>query len=288
MPLSARTPSGLAYDVIDLAPPWAAGHAPIIFHHGIGTDRHVWTDWLPAIVTRHKVLRFDTRGYGLSAVPPENHRWTLDASLADLMEIVALAGEGPVHLVGESFGGTVALAAAIRHPHKVASVTVSNAAFKGAGIAEVPGWREAFARRGMPAWSGDMMAKRFIPDALDENRAAWFRAVQDKSPAHVTAGLGELLAATDLGPELNKLKAPLLILMPDRSPFVTARMGVDLLERIPHADLAMIPASRHGLPFSHGRECGERLARHLESVEAGSASAAQSGQADRSREHASR
>lgn len=268
MPASARTSTGLAYDTIDLVPPWAAGPAPVVFHHGIGTDRHVWTDWLPSIVTRHKVLRFDTRGYGASAVPPESHRWTLESSLADLMEIVALAGEGPVHLVGESFGGTVALLAAIRHPARVASVTISNAAFKGSGIAEVPGWREAFARRGMPAWSGDMMAKRFVPGALDEARAAWFRSVQDRSPAHVTAGLGELLAATDLGPELEKLKTPLLILMPDRSPFVTARMAVDLLERVPHAALAMIPGSRHGLPFSHGKECGERLSQHLGTVEA--------------------
>jgi pimeloyl-ACP methyl ester carboxylesterase len=268
MPEPARTSTGLAYDTIDLVPPWAEGRAPVVFHHGIGTDRHVWTDWLPAIVTRHKVLRFDTRGYGASSVPPESHRWTLEASLADLMEIVALAGGGPVHLVGESFGGTVALFAALRHPARVASVTVSNAAFKGAGIAEVPGWREDFARRGMPAWSADMMAKRFWPGALDEARSDWFRSVQDKSPAHVTAGLGELLAQTDLGPELGRLRAPLLILMPDRSPFVTARMGVELLEHVPHAALAMIPGTRHGLPFSHGRDCGEHLARHLEAVEA--------------------
>lgn len=263
-----RTPSGLTYDVINLTPPWATDKGTVIFHHGIGTDRHVWTDWLPSIVTTHGIIRFDTRGYGASAVPPESHRWTLESALADLMEMVEIAGPGPVHLVGESFGGTVALAAAIRHASRIASVTVSNAAFKGAGIAEVPGWREAFARDGMPAWSGDMMAKRFQPDALDERRYAWFRGVQDKSPAHVTAGLGELLAATDLGPELPQLKAPLLILMPDRSPFVTARMGVDLLERVPHARLAMIPSARHGLPFSHGRECGERLAAHLAVVEA--------------------
>ncbi|MGE0700749.1 MAG: alpha/beta fold hydrolase [Hyphomicrobiaceae bacterium] len=271
MPAPARTASGLAYDVIDIVPPWSKGR-PIVFHHGIGTDRHVWTDWLPAVVTGHKIVRFDTRGYGASDVPPLDHRWTLEASLADLMEMVDLAGPGPVHLVGESFGGTVALAAAIRHPARVASVTVSNAAFKGSGIAEVPGWREDFARRGMPAWSGDMMPKRFVPGALDDARAAWFRAVQDRSPAHVTAGLGELLAGTDLGPELGRLKAPLLVLMPDRSPFVTARMGVELAERVPHADLAMIPGTRHGLPFSHGGECGARLAAHVGRTEAGGAS----------------
>lgn len=268
MTASRRTPSGLAYDIIDLVPPWARGHAPVVFHHGIGTDRHVWSDWLPALVTKHRVVRFDTRGYGESEVPPEDHRWTLEASLADLMEMVALAGDGPAHIVGESFGGTVALLAAIRHPEHVASVTVSNAAFRGGRIIEVPGWREEFARKGMPAWSGEMMQKRFWPGALDDARADWFRSVQDRSPAHVTAGVGDLLAATDLGAELEGLKPPLLILMPDRSPFVTARMGVDLLERVPTANMAMIPRTRHGVPFSHGRECAERLVGHIDAVEA--------------------
>ena len=93
--------------------------------------------------------------------------------------------------------------------------------------------------------------------------------MQDLSPAHVTVGLGELLAATDLGPDLSAIVAPMLILMPDRSPFVTARMGVELAEAVPHAELAVIPGTRHGLPFSHGRECGSRLADLLERVEAG-------------------
>ncbi len=268
MPSPTRTPSGLAYETIDIVAPWLQGRHPIVFHHGIGTDRHVWSDWLPSVVTRHKVMRFDTRGYGQSAVPPESHAWTLDGALADLMEVIDVAGSGPVHLVGELFGGTAALLAAIRHPERVASVTVANTAFRGGAIADVPGWRAAFAEEGVEAWSRRMMAKRFHDEALSDAQRRWYQAVQDRSPAHVTVGLGELLARTDLGPELPRIKAPLLILMPDRSPFVTARMGIDLLEAVPHADLAMVPHSRHGLPFSHGAECGARLARHLENVEA--------------------
>lgn len=264
----ARTSSGLAYEIIDIAAPWSRDTGTVIFHHGIGTDRHVWTDWLPSIVTTHRVIRFDTRGYGQSSVPPEDHEWTLDGALSDLMEIVDVAGPAPVHLVGESFGGTAALLAAIHHPDRVTSVTVSNTAFRGDSIADVPGWRNAFAKQGVVSWSGDLMKKRFHDDALDAARRTWYRSVQDRSPAHVTVGLGELLARTNLSPDLDRIKAPLLILMPDRSPFVTARMAVDLLEAIPHADLAMIPHARHGLPFSHGAECGARLAQHLAQAEA--------------------
>lgn len=268
MPYLRQSESGLAFETIDLTPPWMRDRRPIVFHHGIGTNRQIWTDWLPSVVTRHRILRFDTRGFGDSAVPPENHIWRMEAALADLMEMVAMAGAEPVHIVGESLGGTVALLAAIRHPAKVASVTVSNTAYRGAGIAGVAGWREAFARQGSEVWSREMMPKRFAAGALDQAHHDWFHGVQAKSPAHVTAGLGEMLAAADLGPELAKLKAPLLILMPDRSPFVTAPMGVELAQLVPHAELAMFPGTRHGLPYSHGADCAALLARHLDRVEA--------------------
>lgn len=259
----AKSPSGLAYDTIDLVAPWRRGREPIVFHHGIGTNRHVWTEWLPPVLDSHRVVRFDTRGFGQSAVPPDDHRWTLEGALADLMEMVTVAGGQKAHLVGESFGGTVCLMAAGRYPDRVATVTVSNTAFKGSGIAHVGGWRADFERRGAEAWSRDMMDKRFVDGALDNEKWSWFHSVQAQSRPHVTAGLGELLAGTDLTAELARIKAPLLILMPDRSPFVTARMGVELAEHVPHAELQVMPGSRHGLPFSHGAACGAALASHI-------------------------
>lgn len=73
----AKSASGLAYDTIDLVAPWRQGREPIVFHHGIGTNRHVWTAWLPPVLDSHRIVRFDTRGFGRSSVPPDDHRWTL-------------------------------------------------------------------------------------------------------------------------------------------------------------------------------------------------------------------
>jgi hypothetical protein len=41
MPVTQKTPCGLAWDAIDLVLPWIEGTLPVVFHHGIGTDRHV-------------------------------------------------------------------------------------------------------------------------------------------------------------------------------------------------------------------------------------------------------
>ncbi len=265
---SLRTARGLSYSITDLTPPWSRASRPVVFHHGIGTNRDIWSGWLPALAGSRHCIRFDTRGYGQSVVPPRDHKWSMEEMLEDLMEVVALA-QGPVHLVGESLGGTVVLLAAIRHPDKVASATVSNTAIKGAGIQHVKAWRDEFRKAGVRAWSRTMMERRFVQGVLNEAQRSWFETEQDKSPEHVTVGLGEMLAAADLTPELAKLKCPLLILMPDRSPFVTARMGVDLLELVPQAELAVFPGARHGLPFSHAAECAARTASFIERAERG-------------------
>ncbi len=272
-----RSNRGLGYTKVDIRPPWVMEASSVVFHHGIGTNRDIWAGWLPTIAAERACLTFDFRGYGQSDMLAVDHAFNLDDLVADLMEMAAAASPKPIHLVGESFGGTVVLAAAARHPDRVASATVSNTAFKGMGIQHVGGWRAAFRQSGVTSWSRDMMLKRFVPGVLGEAQQAWFQAQQDKSPEHVTVGYGELLAATDLTSELARIKCPLLILMPDRSPFVTARMGVELAEHVPHAELVVFPGVRHGLPFSHAQVCSRRLAEFLGRAERGATGKARLG-----------
>lgn len=264
-----RTARGLAVSVADLTPPWARSSRPVVFHHGIGTNHDIWAGWLPRIAASRRAVTFDMRGYGQSDVPAKDHKWAMDEMLADLMHVAEVAGQGPVHLVGESLGGTVVLLAAIRYPDRVASATVSNTAFKGSGIQHVKAWRDEFRKAGVRAWSRTMMERRFVSGVLNEAQRSWFETEQDKSLDHVTVGLGEMLAAADLTPELPKLKCPLLVLMPDRSPFVPARMATELIDLVPQAELVMFPGVRHGLPFSHAVECADRTAAFIERAERG-------------------
>jgi len=64
-----RPGGSLYFEVIDATPPWA-GEAPlIVFHHGIGATAEVWAEWLPALLDRYRVARFDMLGFGRSGVP---------------------------------------------------------------------------------------------------------------------------------------------------------------------------------------------------------------------------
>src|SRR5262245_8362425 len=269
MPTTAR---GLHYEVTDLRAPWLkekrAGR-PVVFHQGVGACLDIFVDWLPIVATRHPVARFDMRGFGRSVVPPESHEWTMPELIADLLEVAETAfGGEPVHVMGESIGGTIALAAALRHASRFASVAMSNAAIKGGQIAHAPGWRAEIARIGIKGWSDRLMEMRFLPGAIAPEAHAWFADVQERSPAHVVIGLGELLVGTDLTARLAGFKLPLLLMMPDRSPYVSLTQASTMAELVPQAEIAVFPGARHGLPLSHGKEAAATLLAFLARVEA--------------------
>jgi 3-oxoadipate enol-lactonase len=187
------TADGIHYVTNDLRPPWVTSGLPVIFNHGIGTNHDIWAEWVPVIAARHPVVRFDMRGFGQSAIPPEHHKWSMDEMVKDLWDVADTTRAGKVHLVGESFGGTIALAAAVARPQRVASVTISNATFKGAGVGQLQYWKDQFAEGGTAGWSERMMVHRFVRGVGDPRALAWFAREQATTRPHVALGFGTLL-----------------------------------------------------------------------------------------------
>ena len=128
------------YEVIDLVTPWRAARETIIFHHGIGASPGIWQEWLPELIDGYRIVRFDMRGYGRSYIPPAGETWSSEAFVDDLLAVADAAGVDKAHLVGESIGGTVALGFTLRNPQRVATLTISNGADRGAPLQKVNEW----------------------------------------------------------------------------------------------------------------------------------------------------
>lgn len=260
------TPDGpLHCEVIDITAPWVENPQTILFHHGVSTTGAIWSEWLPQLVDRYRIVRFDTRGFGRSAVPGPGFAWTMDGLVADALAVAGAAGAGRFHCVGESIGGTVALALASRHPDRLLSLTVSNGAHRGTAVQNVRGrWDRRIADDGQEAWADEMMGRRFFPGALSEAKHRWFAREHATCSAQVTLGLANLLLETDLAPEVGGIRMPVLLLSPDASPFIPPSAMCDLHAALPDSELQVFARSRHGLPLSHGRECAAALRSFLD------------------------
>ena len=96
----------------------------VVFVHGSGPGVSAWANWRPnlqAIADRGlRCLAPDMAGFGYSGAPPglafSRDGWV--AHLAGFIDALVPAGE-KVSIVGNSFGGAIALAYAIRFPERV-------------------------------------------------------------------------------------------------------------------------------------------------------------------------
>lgn len=265
MPLVATPHGTLHYDTLDLVAPWQRPRLPILFHHGIGASAGMWAGWRPALADAHRLVTFDMRGYGRSTVPAADFSWSLDLLVDDLFAVADAAGLPRFHLVGESIGGTVALAAALARPERIATLTVSNGAHLGASIQRVEAWRRQLDEGGSKGWSDAFLRDRFHDNALSAERRAWFAAEQEKWPRDSILNALGVLIGTDLTPRLSDVKCPTLLLHPDGSPFIPVSIMAALHEGLPDSELNVFGRSRHGLPFSHAAQCAQALRTFLDS-----------------------
>lgn len=106
----------------------AAVGETVVFVHGLGTDSlasfHL-TLATPVAAAGYDVLTYDLRGHGRTERPSVGY--SLDHFVADLLALLDQLDLDRVHLVGNSFGGTIAFSFAAAHPGRVASIVAIEA-----------------------------------------------------------------------------------------------------------------------------------------------------------------
>ena len=116
------TARGLRFNVVRMG----AGARQLVLIHGLVLDSHAsfYLSVAPALGKQARVLLYDLRGHGRSEQPATGY--SMDDMVADLVGILdacELATE-PVVLVGNSFGGQIALRAAARYPARVRALVL--------------------------------------------------------------------------------------------------------------------------------------------------------------------
>ena len=186
----------------------------VVLIHEMGGSLESWDEVAPVLAANRRVLRYDTRGAGLS----EKVRGTLsiDTMVDDLAALLdALGIPGKVALAGIAVGGAIALHAAVRLPQRISAVVVGSpasgiAADRRAGVlARI----ERIEREGMRAAVEDSMANGYPPE-LRSNAArfAAFRARWLGNDPASFAAIYRMLVAMDLQDELARIACPVLVL----------------------------------------------------------------------------
>jgi Predicted hydrolases or acyltransferases (alpha/beta hydrolase superfamily) len=115
MPTIAVNGTRLAYD--DIGP---RDGIPLLMSHSLFFHRGMFTELAEHFGSRYRVVTYDHRGQGESAPAPVE-QLSMDVLAEDAAALIRALDLDPVHMLGNSMGGFVALRLAARHPDLVRS-----------------------------------------------------------------------------------------------------------------------------------------------------------------------
>jgi 3-oxoadipate enol-lactonase len=246
-----------------------AGAPAVLLSHPLGVTHRLWDATAAALRDRYRVVRYDVRGHGDSAVPPGPY--SLSAMAGDVRELLDHLAVDAVDFVGMSMGGCIAMAFALAHPDRVRSLVLCDTtACYGPGVA--------------PMWEDRIRvaeAAGMTPELVDRTMAIWFsadyRARQQASVARVAG----MLAATDprgyaasiraIGwadqrERIGAIRMPTLVVVGEHDPGTPVAMARDIVDRIPGARLAILPRALHCSPVEAADAFHDVLRRFLDGV----------------------
>lgn len=244
---------------------------PLVLVHGIESDGHLcWQEVLPHLTERFTCHLLDSRGRGLSGDHPD---LSLPRMAQDVVEYVASLGER-VGLVGESFGGNLALIAAARSNAVDATVAFEPAIIRLLGEQEKAILGQVIAGMAELVEEGDLAAAaRAFAGWLanEEEIVAADRAGRFEAAGRCVPNLLSLLqqAMDDGGPKvddvamLGMIAVPVLVVQgADTRPFF-AESTRFVVDHAPKADLHEIPGAGHAAALTHPTALAEAIRRFL-------------------------
>lgn len=252
------------------------GHGDtVVFVHGAISDHRIWVPQLSGFEGTFRRIALNQRYFGLDPWLDRPSREWRQTHVADLIGFVETLGEGPVHLVGSSYGGEIVLAAATRRPDLVRSVlvnepTVASIVTDPEDLAMLQREREDVAPAINALKAGDAQQATRLFAEWTANLCGRFGDLEPSFQAVFLDNartLGAQLAANPLNlsaAQLAGLKLPVTVTMGSLTrPFfqVIANAVLRTLER---SRRVVIPDAHHGAPFENAPAFNAALFDHLE------------------------
>jgi 3-oxoadipate enol-lactonase len=215
----------------------------VVLSHSLGADLAMWDPQARALAERFRVLRYDSRGHGESAVPPAP--WSLEAVARDVLALLDALGLERVHFCGLSMGGLVGMWLGANAAERVERLVLCSTAAK---IGSDESWSariQSVDEGGMAAVSQAIVERWFTPAFRDKapEVVARTKAQLERTPASGYTRTCAAIRDADCRPGLSAISAPTLVVSGRADPATPPAEGQAIARAVRGARYVELEAS---------------------------------------------
>lgn len=217
---------------------------PLLLSNSLGTALGMWDRQIAALTPHFRVIRYDSRGHGLSSVTAGPYR--IEQLGRDALALLDELDLWKVRYMGLSKGGMVGQWLAINAPERLERVALCNTAGKFPGPPDLWNQRiEAVLKHGMAAIVPGVL-ERWFTGAFRKAHPEAVEPIERQLLATDPRGYAACVAAVrdvDLLKDLGRVKVPALVVIGDQDPATTPEQGHAIADAIPGARRVVLPAA---------------------------------------------
>lgn len=227
--------------------------------HGMWCAGHMFDPMVAELSTTNRVITPDLRAHGKSGVPRSS--WSVADVAEDYVRILDALHVDRVILGGYSMGGMAAVHFALKYPDRLSALilmSTSGSAEPWVRRRELDALAATVSVTGAPHWFAVQAAygvftadfRRSSPEIVEQ----WTDQVESMSRKSLVQSLRAVSSRPSLEDRLGDIATPTLVLAGHRDWHLSSRHSVVLSEKIPGAELAILPGVGHGLPIERPGE----------------------------------
>ncbi|HXZ18938.1 MAG TPA: 3-oxoadipate enol-lactonase [Candidatus Acidoferrales bacterium] len=207
----------------------------VVLSNSLGTNFTMWDLQAPVLEKSFRLLRYDTRGHGRTAVTPSPY--TIEQLGRDVLGLLDGLKLGRVNFCGLSMGGMIGQWLGVHAPERINRLVLCSTSPK---IGALESWNariEAIRKGGMNAVATAVVERWFTPEfrARAPQPAVALLGLLQSTPPEGYIACCEAIRDADLRDAVASIRAPVQVMMGARDPATPAADGRAMAQRIPGA-----------------------------------------------------
>ena len=223
----------------------------IVLSNGVLMSTASWALQVPTLSKYFRVLTYDCRGMWQSAHP--SGPYTMRQHAEDLAALLDTLGIEKAHIAGISYGSEVSMTFALHYPEKTQSLIVADGvSYIGRLLrAQCDTWIAAAEKKDAKLLLQVTTPFNFSEDWIIKNEKL-IESLEAKYEVLDFEAFLELMKCfynLNITDELENIQAPTLVIVAEGDLLKTRSYSDLIAEKIPNAELVVVPGSGHALSF---------------------------------------